>query len=370
MPAPVTMKTIAAQAGVTQATVSLSLANNPRIPEATRVRVQQIARRLGYRPNPYVAALMQARRRGRAPAARPTLALINGLAAKNAWRDTPAPTIRQMRLGALARAEERGYRPEEFWLHDQGMSAARLSEVLRARGIAGLLLGPLQPDAPLPALDWEKFAAVRLGVPRPDLNIPAVCNDHFFSSLQIVREALARGYVRPGIVLLRMHRARFHGRWEGGVQVARGLHPGLRPVPPLLLESYADLSPLDAWLAKHRPDLLITPEPEPLLARLKALGWSVPADIGVASLACPQLGHRISGIWQNGALLGATAVDLIISLLEQNERGPASQAKVVMVEGLWNPGDTLRPRPAGTTAGHAPTDGPSAPLKRTPTSRA
>lgn len=343
MPAPVTMKTIAAQAGVTQATVSLSLANNPRIPEVTRRRVQQIARRLGYRPNPYVSALMRARRGRRAPEARPTLALINGLAGKNAWRDTPAPTVRQMRLGAIARAEERGYKPEEFWLHEQGMSAARLSEMLQARGIAGLLLGPLQPDAPLPALDWAGFAAVRLGVPLPDLNIPAVCNDHFFSSLQIVREAYARGYRRPGLVMLRTHRARFHGRWEGGVQVARGLYPGLRPNPPLLLDSYDDLAPLDVWLAKHEPDLLITPEPDPLLARLKTRGWKVPADLGVASLACPQPGHRISGIWQNGALLGATAVDLIISLIEKNERGPTPQAQVVMVEGLWNPGETLRP---------------------------
>ena len=48
------MKTVAAQAGVTQATVSMSLANNPRIPLATRERVQAIARELGYRPNPYV----------------------------------------------------------------------------------------------------------------------------------------------------------------------------------------------------------------------------------------------------------------------------------------------------------------------------
>lgn len=39
----VTMKTIAAHAGVTQATVSMSLANNPRIPTSTRERIQAIA---------------------------------------------------------------------------------------------------------------------------------------------------------------------------------------------------------------------------------------------------------------------------------------------------------------------------------------
>ena len=61
----VTMKTIAAQAGVTQATVSMCLANSPRIPAATRERIQAVADRLGYRPNPYVSALMRIRRQGR-----------------------------------------------------------------------------------------------------------------------------------------------------------------------------------------------------------------------------------------------------------------------------------------------------------------
>ena len=40
----VTMKSIAALAGVTQATVSMSLANNPRIPHHTRERIQAIAK--------------------------------------------------------------------------------------------------------------------------------------------------------------------------------------------------------------------------------------------------------------------------------------------------------------------------------------
>jgi DNA-binding LacI/PurR family transcriptional regulator len=342
MPPAVTMKTVAAEARVTQATVSLSLANNPRIPDVTRRRVQEVAKRLGYRPNPYVAALMRARRRGRAPADRPTLALINGLDSIHAWRDTAAPTVNQMRHGAIVRARERGFKPEEFWLHDNGMSPARLSSMLRARGIVGVLLGPLRPGGAVPALDWSNFAAVRLGVPLPDLSLPAVCSDHFSSSLQIVREAYRLGYRRPGIVMLRTHQSRFHGRWEGGVQVARGLLQDLQPVPPLLLEAFSDTRPVDGWLRTRKPDLVITPEPEPLLARLNSRGWKIPAHLGLASLACPHPGHRISGIWQNGALLGATAIDQIISLMEQNERGPSAQGKVVMVEGLWNPGETLR----------------------------
>src|SRR6478672_407615 len=125
----VTMKSIAAQAGVTQATVSMSLANNPRIPLVTRERIQAIARRLGYHPNPYVSTLMRIRRQGK-----PALALVCGLRSADGWRTHSAPTIRQMRDGAFERATMRGYRAQEFWLHRDDMSNERFSEMLHARG--------------------------------------------------------------------------------------------------------------------------------------------------------------------------------------------------------------------------------------------
>lgn len=344
MSAPVTMKTVAQKAGVTQATVSLSLANHPRIPEATRTRIRAIAEELGYRTNPFVAALMRSRRQNRPLTARPVLALVNGLDSRAAWRTTAAPTIRDMRNGALARAQERGYKPEEFWLHQDNMSATRFGGMLRARGIVGLLLGPLAPGAQPPALPWEEFAAVRLGVPLPEFNLPTVCNDHFFASQQIVRHAHALGYRRPGIVMLPVHRARFHGRWEGGLEATRFLLPDLKPVPTLLLEGFDRPAPLGAWLKREKPDLLISPQPESLQKPLESLGYRVPRDLGLASLACRRADDPISGVWQNGALLGATAVDHIISMLEANERGCTTQARVTMVEGVWNPGTTLRAR--------------------------
>src|SRR3954470_14297607 len=226
----VTMKTIAAQAGVTQATVSMCLANNPRIPPDTRARIQAVADRLGYRPNPYVSALMRIRRQGRAHREMPVIALVNGLDDPTAWRKTAPTTVRLMREGAVERAALRGYRTQEFWLHQDGMSADRFSGMLHARGIHGLLLGPLTFGAALPALKWEHFSAVRLGVPLPALTITTVCNDHFFSALQAVRECHRLGYRRPGLVMLRSHRERFHGRWDGGLLVGRHLLADLKPV--------------------------------------------------------------------------------------------------------------------------------------------
>ncbi|HTL67093.1 MAG TPA: LacI family DNA-binding transcriptional regulator [Lacunisphaera sp.] len=341
MSKPVTMKTIAAQAGVTQATVSMCLANNPRIPPATRDRIRGLAERLGYTPNPYVSALMRVRRQGRATSHRPVLALVNGLDTADGWQRTPSLTVRQMREGAVAQAALRGYASQEFWLHRDGMSAERFGSMLHHRGIQGLLLGPLTVGAPPPALQWANFSAVRLGVPLPSLTITSVCNDHFFSSLQVARECYRRGYRRPGLLLLRSHRQHFHARWDGGLLVGRHLIPHFKQARTLVLEDWNHLEPVGRWIEREKPDVIVSPASTILLEHLQSLRLRVPRDIGLASLAVPEKDHVCSGIWQNGRLLGATAIDNIISMLEYNERGLPVQTRVIMVEGVWNNGQTL-----------------------------
>ena len=339
----ITMKMVAARAGVTQATVSMSLANNPRIPAATRERIQAIAQKLGYQPNPYVSTLMRMRRQGKPLKDKPALALVCAQRTADGWRVNPAPTIRQMRDGAFERATLRGYRAQEFWLHRDGMSNDRFSEMLHARGIQGVLISPLAEGDPTPALNWKYFAAVCLSVPLPSLTVTTVCNDHYFSSLQIVRECHRRGYRRPGLVLRRSHQLRFQGRWEGGYTVGGALLPDLRPATPLYVDDWNDSAPILRWLERQKPDVIITPAADALTGTLARAGWRIPEDIGLALLACPALGDRCSGVYQNGKMIGALAVDTLISMVERNERGLPDQATTLMVEGQWNEGSTLRP---------------------------
>ena len=347
MKQPVTMKVIALQAGVTQATVSMCLANNPRIPVATRARICDLAKEMGYRPNPYVSALMRIRRMGSAHHGHPVIALVNGLESADAWKNAPADTIRQMREGAIQRAADLGYRANEFWLGHEGISGARFSDMLHARGIHGLLLGPAAQTAPTPLLKWERFAAVRLGVPLPSLTVTTVCNDHFFSSIQVMRECWQLGYRRPGLVMLDSHREHFQGRWDGGLLVTESLLPETKPVETLLLKSWDELTPLTGWLRREKPDVVISPSAKIIQRFLVAQGWRIPKDLGLASLACEELGDPCSGIFQNGRLIGATGIDMVIGMLERNEHGLPAQAQTVMIEGIWNRGRSLRAaRPA------------------------
>jgi DNA-binding LacI/PurR family transcriptional regulator len=345
----VTMKSIAAQAGVTQATVSMSLANNPRIPAVTRERIQEIAKKLGYQPNPYVSTLMRLRRQGKPLKDKPALALVCAQRTADGWRNHQSLTIRQMREGALERATLRGYRAQEFWLHRDKMSNERFSEMLHARGIQGLVISPLAEGDLPPALRWEYFAAVSISVPLPALTITTVCNDHYFSSLLAVRECYRRGYRRPGLALRQAHRHRFQGRWQAGYLVAGEMMADLELVAPVFVDDWneAAMPQMERWLKREQPDVIINLGGGPLYAMLTRAGWRIPEDIGFAWLACPRLGDPLSGVWQNGKLTGAMAVDALISMVERNERGMPEQATTIMLEGQWNEGKTLRAVPTG-----------------------
>jgi DNA-binding LacI/PurR family transcriptional regulator len=343
------MADLARLAGVSSTTISLSLSHSPKIPEETRARILTLARQHGYHPNPYVSALMRCRRK-RLPVEHPVaLALINGLGHPDAWRTSSSATRRQVREGALARGKELGYQVDEYWLHQDGMSPQRLSEVLRARGVQGLLMGPMPDEDPPPPLHWQHFSAVGINVTYKHLPLHVVCSDHHYAITRIVQECHALGYRRPALVIVRSQRHYFQGLLESGYLSAVNELRGLSRLAPLYVESLEDRARVDEaafsrWLKRTRPDVLITLDADFLEKLLRDLGLDVPAKIGLASLGCAEIGDRISGICQLGHKKGAAAMDVLAGLVERNECGHPEHPITTLVEGRWNPGKTLRPQ--------------------------
>lgn len=355
------MRHVAERAGVTQATVSMALANHPRISLATRQKVARLAEELGYRPNAYVSALMRARRTGRSLEGRPVLALVSPFPEEDGWRSAAAPTVRQMLEGALERAAVRGFDAQEFWLHRDGMTNERFSDVLRSRGIQGILMGPLPAGAAAPALKWDYFSTVCLSVPYPDLRLTTVCNDHYFSSLQVMRECHRLGYRRVGLVQLSSHQQRFHGRWEAGLLIAQRYLGDMQLTSPLVLDTWTDRSRVATWFAEQRPEVIVTPGAELLWPALIEERLKVPEDVGLVGLGVSSLHQPCAGIFQNGRMIGAAGIDALIAAVERHEKGLAEQARTLMVEGIWYPGSTLKSRggevPLATSAAEGPPRG-------------
>src|SRR5438477_260710 len=98
----------------------------------------------------------------------------------------------------------------------------------------------------------------------------------------------------------------------------------------------------------EKPDVIIAPSSDVVPALpdvLRRAGLRIPEDIGLAVLACPEPGSPFSGVYQNGKMIGALAIDTLTSLVERHERGLPEQATTLMVEGQWNEGTTLRAAP-------------------------
>ena len=139
------------------------LRGDPTIPGETRRQIAAVARRLGYRTNPLVAALMSLRRRRR-----PTTSTTTAIAYLISYE--PGNLRRRhgvnagMFAGATERAAEIGTRIEAFDLRGKGMTPARMREILLARHIHALIVAPLPHRETALDFDVSPFAVVGLGM--------------------------------------------------------------------------------------------------------------------------------------------------------------------------------------------------------------
>ena len=340
MDSPVSMRDIARHSTVSVATVSKCLSGKRDVSEATRRRVVEACRKLGYRPNPLVAALMRSRRRHLEPAQRLTLAYVTAFPTADGWRQHPSPIFRQMFSGAEARAQERNYQLEHFWLHREGMSNERFSQVLEARGIRGLLIAPVPDTHTSIDLNWSAFSTVVLGLTPTTRAFHRVTTDYYQSMLLTMEHCLKLGYQRPGLAVRLETIKRLEFRWEGAYLAACERF-GVAAPQPLFVDEWTEEN-VERWLERETPDVVIGPVLGKLEEIICASARRVPADLGLVGLLVPKAGDRLSGVLQDGEVIGAVAIDQLIAAVERNETGSPEHPITHTTLGRWNAGRTLR----------------------------
>ena len=336
-----TLRDVARQAGCHYSTVSLALSNHPRITAATKARVQAAVTRLGYQPDPSLAALCVYRSAKRPVQARATLAWLTNYRTESHWKASACNC--DYHEGACQRARERGYRLEPFWLAAPGMNGARMSEILWTRGIQGVLLPPQERLATVD-LHWPRFSAVTFGHTLVHPRLHLVSNHEYRTMNALFAELVQRGYGRVGLVELRDHDARVDHNWLAAYLVEQ---QGLRRkdrIAPLLLPEWHRPTFL-AWTRQHRPDVIVTKLPE-VLRCLRGEGYRVAQDLGVAFHSLDEKSAGLTGMRKNARQIGVMAVDLLVDMLHRGERGVPTRPSLLMVEGSWIEGTTLRPKPA------------------------
>jgi LacI family transcriptional regulator len=342
----ITMSDIGQKAGVSKNTVSLALRNDPQIPEATRLRIQKLAEKLGYQVNPIVANLMAQLRSSQQSPTRATLALINANADQDAF--TQHPTIPNYVKGCKRRAKHLGYALDNFWLNDPELDAKRLHRILKARGIRGAVIVGLMNNNRLPQnynLIWENFPCVVTGVRTRKPALSFACTDHHIIALRAFENALALGYQRPGLVLDQTIDDLVEGRFSAGYHI--GQHT--LPIPQRLRPFYQiaaatkDRTQFHAWLKKEQPDVIFTLY-NGVRAWVEEAGMAVPEDIGLIQLEWRPDRPEWAGMDQHNDLSGEAAIDMVIGMIHGNESGVPPFPRATLISGTWVNGQTVRPQ--------------------------
>lgn len=329
-----TIKDIAAQAGVAVSTVSYALRNHPSIPPATCRRIQAVGEKLGYRPDPQISALMAHIGRGRAVPSSGRIALV-WMQGKRALTRSE-PFFVEMREGAAARAQLRGYHLEEFWPDEDRLSGARLTGILRARGIQSVIFSPsIEGVAADYGLGWEHFASVVLGHARWPVELHRVAHDHYHAVCECLQRMTAAGVTRPAIVLTE----EINQRTDSAVKAAFMTHHPTEARARGLIYALDQKGPrgFPAWQRTHDPDgvLLLRREMWSEIAnpRLKALH----AD-GRVWCANWQAGDPLAlpGIQQRYDLAARAAVDLVTGLEQSRTLGLPDHPQCIQIRGDWH----------------------------------
>ena len=341
MPALPTLRTLAAELGLSAATVSEALRNSPRVKPETCQRVQKAAAAAGYVQNPLVGKVMADLRRAQLQGFRGVIAALNSPEQANALRARFQDAILQ---GASGRAEELGFRLEVLWVSKKQLSFRRLNVVLLTRGIQGVFVMPFEEPQDWSEVDWSRLSAVRMdySLTRPVLH--TICPDHHAALIHSVQKLRQLGYRRVGLYVRHTAEKRIFYKWTGALTSHHQSIANEDCVPPLLTDVLERESFL-AWFDLHRPDVIVGHHPI-VIDWLAGRNLRVPDDVGFFNLNTNQELHPSAGLDLLPKQLGAATVESVVAQILRNERGLPEYPKTITIEGAWVDGPTIRVKSA------------------------
>lgn len=329
---PITQRHVADACGLHPSTVCLALKNSPSIPAETRRRVQIIAEELGYSPN-VAARNLALLRTGRKESAKLPLAWINQEARRDHWRSDGE--ARLFFEAARRRAADLGYHLEEIWTHEPGMTPARIVQILRARGIEGVLFPAHHSfDFSLLSPSWSDFSIVGFNDHRLGEWVDIVCPDYYGNTDLALRHLRHLGFTNPGLAIT----AQFDAATNGLVRSCFLRHqfdaPETSRIPVCFSASgsAATTDTVREWCRDYRPDAILCYE--------RSFAQAVRAaasDVVVMQLNSMPEPDALC-VDTSNADVATTAVDCVVEKIRRFEKGFRDATRLHTVRGSWQEG--------------------------------
>lgn len=337
----VTIKDIAKECGVSRQSVSYALTGTGRLSQATRERIIEVARRLGYRPN----SIARTMRTGRFNAATLLLSTDAGTG------QLPSPLLGGIHDGLQA--------------HDMHLTLARISgDQLREPDHAPKLIREWASDGLLvncvtEGQDQLTALLERYAVPAIWLNTvnqgDSISADNLGGGSEATRRLMAMGHRRIGVACYEesVHEGEIDcnrmDRYRGCAQVM-----GEQGLEPVILGGTSPVAPADAitystqWLSQpDRPTAVLACSHVEMAAIMRA-AWlaklRIPEDLSLVTFTCASLEQKALGLTSvilPQYELGRQAVGMLLQKIDQPQ--VVQPPRTVPCE--WRDGATIGPPP-------------------------
>ncbi len=334
---------VARLAGVSAMTVSRVLRNSPLVTAKTRKTVLNALKRSRYRPDPQIVRLMGVIRARKVRGIRSVIGFIRD--------DIPEDELHDLAYQYHSIANIRdyaaryGYLVEEFFLGRSGITPNRLGQILRSRGVEGIIVSPQSSRLMGAQFDYSPFAAATLGYGLPTVSVHRASTNMTQGILDATEELHRRGYSRVGLAITPWIDARSNYTYSGALLHYQQNVPANRRVPLLLFPENRishGARVFLAWFKRHRPDAVITFDayvPDWLTGEL-ALG--IPKDVGVVVHDWTPRMTTFAGIDHRRPHVAAAAVDLVVTQLMQNQCGVTEVPRQVLIPPRFVAGASIR----------------------------
>lgn len=322
------LRKIAAQLGISHATVSLALRNHAGVSSHTRDLVQRTAEQLGYRPNPQGAKPIHQVAVVRQKKLNATLAAITDhVEAREPYH------VAALRFGAQHAATALGYRLEVFRVRVRERRYWILDKMLRNPDVEGILLFPTVGSVDISNyVDWKRLPVIATThqVTAPEFH--RVVADQRGNTLSLCEHLVSLGHRRLGYVGNGMSDHAPERRLAEAVSrlnaqsadetITLSLHPGL------------DRSSLRDWFDLERPEVIVTETDVDAEGLADELGAKRRQQVQFAIYEHAG-SPRWSGIDHRYRAIGAAAVSQLHARIQSGEKGIPDVPTTMTIKGEW-----------------------------------
>ena len=334
----VTIRDIARAAGVSHPTVSRALRGSSLVSTETRERIEKLATEMGYTPDPTLSALMRYRDRSAKAGVASRIAVVVGRHLVDRWGAVvEAAREKALRFGY-------GF---ELYLWDPKVSAQRQSDILKARGVKGIVLGALtqSPQGERPVLDWEQFAVVTIGRFLEEPRLDSVSAGAFGAVRLALKKSQEHGYERPGLLSLELVNARSRDMLRSSFDSYMMRKPESGRVSALLVDDESCEAEIRDWIERERVDCVIGQRV--FLDGLKSYGWKVPEDIAFIStdlFESEKAANRPAGTVHPDSEEARLAVSMLNERIITGMFGIPEIPHIMTLDTFWSDGYSLARR--------------------------